>query len=634
MIYELRKPIVLDYESFYSDTCSVKPNRKTGWVGGPWHYTRHKEFYAYMASFYDLETNECGVVERDNLVSFTRSLQGRTIVAHNVLFDLSVAQSLVPGFTPFNTFDTADAAAYLQSGRSLLVACKVLLDRDLDKSARDFMKGKHFADLGVEEKQRIRDYALSDAKNEADLFRYCVDKWPALEQWMSSYTLKQNIEGLHIDTNYLEEQVDKVSSIRSAAVAKIPWVQDIDTDKPLSAKQLALYCREVGILPPESLAEDAESCQAWEAQYGEQFPVVGAIRDFRKSNTYFKKLVLMQNLVRPDGTMPLGTKYAAAEHTLRWSATGMNYQSLPRPEPDGTYKFADLRGCIVPASGCKFVGSDLSGIEARILPYLAGDMDYLKQVERLDKQAAKEGLSGGGDIYDPACRRMFGYSDSRPLKKADKDLRNATKVCVLQLGYQSGAKKFHWYISNNVDKRVLDRVRQGTESDEQLATRLVRLYRSMNPKVTQLWFSLDQDLRTACTAGDDFRVQQPNGRIVHYRGLAIRASIKPDGTVRNEVVGSVCRGEDMKTNLYGGKITENLCQEGARHVLVHSIYNLESAGYPTKFSVHDENVVQISEERANRQTTLEIEEIMSTRPSWARDLPLAAETAILDRYSK
>lgn len=630
--FTLREPLVIDTETYYSSAtgCTIKANKK-GWVGGNWHYTHHKDFYCYLITWCDPETGRKGVLnDRSKFAEFINTeLRNRTIIAHNAGFDIAVLQSIAPGFQPFNTFDTADMASYLQSGRSLVVSAKVLLGVDVDKGMRDYMDGKHYADIGIENQVRMDDYALADATNEAALFNYGKDKWPVLEQWMSNYNRLQNEAGVNIDAAYMQEQIDRVSQTRSKAAQSIPWVENIDTDTPLSANKLARYCREVSILPPASLAEDSDECRAWEAQYGEQFPVVAAIRDFRKSNTYYKKLMLIERLLRPEGTIPLATKYAAAPHTLRFSATQFNYQSLPR-----NADYCDLRGCLIPAAGHSFIGADLAGIEARCLPWLAGDRDYLGQVAALDAQAESAGITGGGDIYEPAARKMFGYADPRPLKRTDKELRNATKVCVLQLGYQSGAGKFHWYINTNVEKSVLDRVRVGTETDEALALRLVKLYRSMNPRVQSLWYNLDGELRTACTTGKDFTIEQPNGRRVNYYDLSIRINETPGKPTRQEVVGSVCRGDDGRDKLYGGKITENVCQEMARHVLVESIYNLHEAGFKTRMSIHDENVVEVPDDRATRETTREIERIMSTTPAWAPGLPLAADTSIMKRYAK
>lgn len=630
MNYPIVRPIVIDLETYYKEgACSVRAHKKSGWVGGNWHYTHHREFYAYMVSWVDIETGACGIIDDPTIFeNFLAELRGRTVIAHNAGFDMAVARKYYPEFAPLNTFDTADMSAYLQSGRSLAEAARNLLGVSIDKGMRAFMNGKHYQDLSPAEQKSMKDYALSDSLNTAELFRRYKDCWPDLEKWMSNYTRLQNEQGIHIDVNYLEEQIDKVSAIRSKAVAKIPWVEDMDVDKPLSAPKLARFCRESGIPAPESLAEDSEECQAWERAYGEAYPVVGAIRDFRKSNTYYKKLLLIRDLLRPDGTIPLATKYAAAPHTLRFSATQFNYQSLPRAS-----EYCDLRGCLVPPPGDVFVGSDLAGIEARCLPWLAGDYDYLNQVAALDTQAADAGITGGGDIYEPAARSMFKYADPRPLRKADKDLRNATKACVLQLGYQAGSSKFLWYIENNLSASDLNRVRQGTESNAELAHRLVKLYRGMNPKVQDLWYSVDRDLRTSQIAGIPFTVQQPNGRQVSYTELGIAVTVTPDGKVRNEITGKVA-SDGERRKLYGGKITENICQEMARHVLVQAIYNLDQAGFPTRVSIHDENVICIPKERATRETCREIERIMSITPSWAPGLPLAAATSIMERYTK
>lgn len=625
--FPIVRPIVVDTETYYDDDCSVRANKR-GWVGGNYHYVTHPKFYCYMISWYDIETKERGVLDNpDHFKNFVRSLEGRTIVALNAGFDMAVLWSIDRDFQPFNTFDVGDAAQYFQFPRNLEGACKYALGREISKGMRDFMKGKHYRDIGVEKQAAMREYALSDVVNEADLYYMWVDLWPKIEQWMSDYTRRQNWKGVHIDREYLQQQMDRVGSRRVVAARSIPWVEDINEDKPLSAKKLATYCREVGIEPPESLAEDSEECVAWEKKYGDTYPVVAAIRDFRKSNTYFKKLTLVERLLRSDHTIPLATMYCAAPHTGRFSAKQFNYQSLPR---DGD--FCDLRGCLVPPPGNSFIVADLSGIEARCLPWLAGDMDLLSQLAVLDKQAWEAGSSGGGDIYEPHSRRMLGYSDPRPLKKTDKDLRNATKVCVLQLGYQSGSSKFCSYIEANVEPRVLDRVRRGAETNMELATRLVQLFRGTNPKIPALWYGLDRELRS--NVGGTYKIQLPNGRVIEYFDLMVRTGVDQQGKARSEVIGKRCRGDADYRKLYGGKLVENISQALAREVLVDAMYRLDAEGFPINFGVHDEAVTFAPTERVTREACRRVEEIMSQTPAWVPGLPLASETAVMDRYAK
>lgn len=629
--FPITRPIVVDTETYYDDECSVRSNKR-GWVGGNWHYTNHPKFYCYMVTFLDLETGEKGILDdRSEFEAFVASLEGRTLVMHNAGFDCAVLKSIKPDFEPFNTIDTADMSQYLQYPRALADVVLHLFGKKVSKTERDNMKGVHYHDLDKARRDSMRQYALGDAEWTAEVYRSLLDQWPPIERFMSDYNRRQNWQGINIDREYLQVQIDRVNTRRNAALGSIPWVQNAATDTPMSAKKLAIYCREVGIEPPESLAEDSEECQAWERRYGNTYPVVGAIRDYRKSNTYFKKLKLVEALLRPDGTIPLSTMYVAAPHTLRFSAKQFNYQSLSRDTD-----FCDMRGYLVPPSGKAFVGADLSGIEARCLPWLAGDFDFLDNLAVLDNAARAEGVSGGGDLYEPHARRMFAYSNPKPLKKTDKPLRLATKVCVLQLGYQSGGAKFHWFLDNNVPKEVLDRVRAGNETDAELALRLVKLFRGMNPKVVDLWYSLDRELRSS--VGGTYSIQLPNGGIVNYFNIGVRTGKDKEGKTRAEIVGQNCRGADHK-NLYGGKLTENICQRMARDVIVESIYRLHAAGFPTRMTIHDENVPTVPLDAVSNPETAkavcrEVENIMSVTPDWAPRLPLASETGILHRYAK
>ena len=80
----------------------------------------------------------------------------------------------------------------------------------------------------------------------------------------------------------------------------------------------------------------------------------------------------------------------------------------------------------------------------------------------------------------------------------------------------------------------------------------------------------------------------------------------------------------VRLSTYGGKLTENVVQATARDILAHAIVNLEKAGYPVVLHVHDEIVVEISES-ACRNSISEVEKIMSTMPTWAKNWPIRAQ---------
>ena len=60
---------------------------------------------------------------------------------------------------------------------------------------------------------------------------------------------------------------------------------------------------------------------------------------------------------------------------------------------------------------------------------------------------------------------------------------------------------------------------------------------------------------------------------------------------------------------------------------------LEDAGYEILMRVHDEVVVLVDEYDAEDHRQV-IEEIMSTPPIWASDLPLGAEAIVSKHYRK
>jgi len=60
---------------------------------------------------------------------------------------------------------------------------------------------------------------------------------------------------------------------------------------------------------------------------------------------------------------------------------------------------------------------------------------------------------------------------------------------------------------------------------------------------------------------------------------------------------------------------------------------ITQAGYPVVLQVHDENVVVVDNSQADTAQQV-MENVMSTPPGWAPDLPVACESAIGDNYGE
>jgi len=294
---------------------------------------------------------------------------------------------------------------------------------------------------------------------------------------------------------------------------------------------------------------------------------------------------------REDGWMPYGLKYAGANPTLRWSGdSGVNIQNLPRKEMFGV----NLRSLIKAPEGYKLIAADLAQIEPRCLAWLAGDTTLL------------EFIRGSDDLYDAQARAWGLHDGAEPLKNFPEK-RHLIKGLNIGLGYQMGAARHSALTGLPL-----------IESE-----RLVKMYRSKNPKTLQLWKTLDRHMRLS--AGKDFTLELPSSRCMVYEKI----SVTGDG-----VSGVICRmGKMMRQKLFSGRIVENACQAFSRDLFAEKLLNIEAAGIRILFTVHDEVVCLTPEDKAEEDLATVLE-IMHETPEWAVGLPVAAEGKITERYEK
>ena len=76
---------------------------------------------------------------------------------------------------------------------------------------------------------------------------------------------------------------------------------------------------------------------------------------------------------------------------------------------------------------------------------------------------------------------------------------------------------------------------------------------------------------------------------------------------------------------YGGKLTENVVQAIARDCLAIAIENLEAAGLPIVFHIHDEVVIDVAPFADDETMLSRVEQIMTLPIPWAPGLPLNAD---------
>jgi DNA polymerase I-like protein with 3'-5' exonuclease and polymerase domains len=631
----IAKPhLAIDFETYYDDEYSV---RKLG----NWAYCNDPRFDAYLVTLCDGENTWAGhPTELD-----WEKLRGFTLISHNAFFDRTVYRRLVElGIAPpgldADWQCSSNLAAYFCGGtRNLEFATSLMLGIEISKTVRNRASGKTVADMQSEGwYDQMLDYGRRDAQYCWMLWDKFAAKWPDKERRLSDLSIRNCERGIHVNKELLESYLAALQQALFQLERRIPWVDR--GEKPTSPKQLAEECRACGIPVPPTKKDDEDGADKWVDTYGEKFEWVRSIGAWRSINKTLKRFLLVASRLRPDGTMDFGLKYFGA-HSGRFSGdAGFNIQNQ-RKEPlllnadflpetrDSVLKAAfkqhddthawpewvahiiDERALIVPGPGHRFVISDLSQIEPRVLNTLIGN------VELIDK------IRSGLGIYEAFARTALNYTDPAPLKSKDKKLYALAKAEVLGLGYQCGPGRFP-----EVAKAMA-----GIEISEEESIRIVAEFRKANPKIVDLWNTLDVGFKRS--VGSDFTMDLPNGRQMIYR--EVKAQVRPEldeetGDVRLKRVTTALVGE-RRMSFYGGKLTENITQAVARDIFVEMILALDEAGVHVPFSVHDEVICRVPVEEAEAKKAV-VERIMSIPPAWMPDVPVACEAQLADRYLK
>ena len=87
----------------------------------------------------------------------------------------------------------------------------------------------------------------------------------------------------------------------------------------------------------------------------------------------------------------------------------------------------------------------------------------------------------------------------------------------------------------------------------------------------------------------------------------------------------------MDSGAYGGVWIENSVQAIARDLFAAAMPRLEAAGYRIVLHVHDEICCEVSTDFGSPE---EFQRILTTAPSWAEGLPIAAKVRVGDRFCK
>lgn len=292
-----------------------------------------------------------------------------------------------------------------------------------------------------------------------------------------------------------------------------------------------------------------------------------------------------------------------------------------------------VRPTLMADTGNLLAWSDWSAIEARMLPWLSGDVDAepLLNIFRT-----------GGDVYVREAAGIYKMSETVILEGLAagepefKEMRQVGKVAILACGYQGGVGAFQ-AMAKAYGLRVSD-----TRADE-----IKSAWRQSNPWAPRLWRDMESAaMRAVRRPGEPQPVGRmqyifapsllrgtlllflPSGRFLAYPEADIKPVTKFDEPVDSLVF---VHPEYGPSSTYGGALVENATQGEAASLLRAALVECDKAGIESIGQVHDEIIIEHPMNEIEEKTR-ELVRIMETPPEWASGLPLDAEAEIGLRY--
>lgn len=452
-----------------------------------------------------------------------------------------------------------------------------------------------------------------------------LSKFPVPDFLWEEYHLDQEINdrGIQLDMVLVEQAIAIDERSREELSAKMQQLTALEN--PNSVQQMKEWLTKHG-LEVDSLDKKAVK-ELLKTAPPELAEVLELRRQLAKSSV--KKYQAMQNAVCTDGRARGMFQFYGANRSGRWAGRLIQLQNLPQNHMahledarslvrSGDYALLSalydsvpevlselIRTAFVPRGGYKFIVSDFSAIEARVLSFLAGESWRLKV------------FAENGDIYCASATAMFHV----PVEKHGQNahLRQKGKIAELALGYGGSVGAL----------KSMGALEMGLAEEE--LQPLVDAWRTSNPNIVQLWWDVDNAVKTTVrqrldteTHGIRFRYRSgmlfivlPSGRQLCYVKPKMGTNKFGGDSVTYEGVGSTKKWERIES--YGPKFVENIVQAISRDILMYAMRTLSHCFIVGH--VHDELIIE-----CGMDVSLDaICEQMGRTPPWIKGLNLRAD---------
>lgn len=589
-----------------------------------------------------------------------------TLAGQNLPFDALVLREKY-GLNFKYTVDIIDLSRHRDArDRHNLEYLAVKYHAPIHKGDTKQFMGMHWDTMTVGDRQRLMEYCLGDIEIEEYLLKLLLPLMtrPEVELRLAAQTLRMFlVPQVQIDaelgrellvgmTAELQQHIDRVNStgVRMVTPAKVNkrinkpprvelvTVDDISKDgsflRLLAAalpggESIPMKQGKVKLIPAL-----AKTDTQLDFLLSHPKDAVRALVEARKATDSWPghisriRNLLAQSAVR-GGWLGMPLRYYGA-HTGRWSGTGgINPQNFGARDVHPLVK--QVGAMIKSPEGFTLAIPDLSQIEARVVAWFAGQEDLL------------QAFAEGRDIYSEFAGEQIYHKDTRKPRKDDPpelyrelDIRRSVgKETILGAGFGMGGQTFY---DRCCEKSSLKNAVASGDLTLALSKQAIAIYRQRYSMIPKLWKEVESAWRFVAKYQDQVAtvshygrslnfwnengtvvIQLPSGRCIFYPHAGVTAN-------------GECRYHWGK--LYGGAITENVVQAAARDVFGEALLRLEDHLYNSLFSVHDADVMLIPLCPITEVLVKDVERLMTVRPVWAQDLPVAVESKVTPRFKK
>jgi DNA polymerase I-like protein with 3'-5' exonuclease and polymerase domains len=618
------EPIVVDFETYYDKEYSLSKMSTEAYIRDP-------RFQAIMVGIRMPDGTKGVITGTHAEIKYKLDAipwHEHAVVAHNAIFDAAIL-TWVFGIRPALWLDTLSMANAIHHGKPNSLSA--LAERYKLKEKGTYvanMLGRRRESLTRAEFKQYAQYCIDDLDICNDLFYlmssgfYDLDetvprgKFPRAELELIDMIIRMFTEPvLSLNKAKLETHLADVVRKKEELLAKAAKDKDVLMSNPKFAELLM----SMGVVPPTKIspatgkttfafAKTDPGMKALLEHPREEVQAVAAARMGVKSTLEETRTQRFIDIADRGELFPVPLKYSAARTHRLGGSDGINLQNLPARSGK------QLKAAIEVPEGYLAVDCDSSNIEARMLAWWATQEDLV------------EDFRNKVDVYCKMATAIY----NREITKEDKKERFVGKTVTLGCGYQTGAAKLQVTLKASMMPMDLP---------IEECKRIVDTYRRVNYMIPRLWKDADRAIqamhdnecmwlgREGVVWVEGKRgIKLPNGMYIQYPQLR---QVPDPETGRPKWV---YKDRTGTTDLYGGKLVENITQALARIIVTYQLLKIQRR-YKVALTVHDSGLIVVPEADIVEGRAF-IEQCMRWVPKWAAGCPINCESEVGRNYGE